>query len=102
LAGRVPAGAEALVMQALPGAELTCRARNYVFGWGRGMQERGVISYYAARAMPEAHTFEDWLAGMVGLIEADAHSGRLPKTYRSALQVLGDAATSVIGTPTTE
>ena len=86
-------------MQALPGAELTCRARNYVFGWGRGMQERGVISYYAARAMPEAHAFEDWLAGIAELIEADAHSGRLPKTYRPSLQVLGDTATPLIGVP---
>ena len=32
-----------------------------------------------ARAMPEAQTFEDWLAGAAGLIEADAHSGRPPK-----------------------
>jgi len=86
-------------MRALPGAELTCRARNYVFGWGRGMQERGVISYYAARAMPEAQTFEDWLAGIAGLIEADARSGRLPKTHRPALQVLGAAAAPVIGVP---
>jgi hypothetical protein len=89
-------------MQAPPGAELMCRARNYVFGWGRGMQERGVISYYAARALPEASAFEDWLAGISGLIEADAHSGRLPKTYRPSLQVLGDATTPVIGTPTAE
>jgi hypothetical protein len=66
------------------------------------MQERGVISYYAAHALPEAHAFEDWLAGIAGLSEADAHSGRLPKTYRPSLQVLGDAATSVIGTPTTD
>jgi hypothetical protein len=66
------------------------------------MQERGVISNYAARAMPEAHTFEGWLAGAVGLIEADAHSGRLPKTYRPSLQVLGDTATPLIGTPTVE
>jgi hypothetical protein len=87
-------------MQALPGAELTCRARNYVFGWGRGMQERGVISYYAARALPEVHAFEDWLAGIAGLIEADAHSGRLPRTHRPLLQVLGDAASSIIGSPT--
>jgi hypothetical protein len=86
-------------MQALPGAELTCRAGNYVFGWGRGMQERGVVSYYAARAMPEAHTFEAWLAGIAGLIEADARSGRLPRTHRPALQVLGDTATPLIGVP---
>ena len=86
-------------MQALPGAELTCRARNYVFGWGRGMQERGVISYYAARALPEAQAFEGWLAGIAGLLEADAHSGRLPKTYRPSLQVLGDAAGPVVGAP---
>jgi hypothetical protein len=61
------------------------------------MQERGVISYYAARAMPEAHTFEGWLAGTMGLIEADAHSGRLPKTHRPTLQVLGDADGPLIG-----
>ena len=89
----------ALVMQALPGAELTCRARNYVFGWGRGMQERGVISYYSARALPEAFAFEDWLAGITGLIEADAHSGRLPKTHRPLLHVVGDASYPLIGSP---
>lgn len=86
-------------MQALPGAELACRARNYVFGWGRGMQERGVISYYAARALPEAHAFADWLAGIAGLAEADARSGRLPKTHRTLLQTLGDATIPLMGSP---
>jgi hypothetical protein len=86
-------------MQAPAGSQLTCMARNYVFGWGRGMQERGVISYYAARALPEAHTFADWLAGIATLAETDAHSGRLPKTHRPALQLLGDAASPLIGSP---
>jgi hypothetical protein len=63
------------------------------------MQERGVISYYSARALPEASAFEDWLTRITGLIEADAHSGRLPKTHRPLLRVIGDAAHPLIGSP---
>ncbi len=56
------------------------------------MQEQGVLSYYAARALPEVETVGDWLAAITELAGGDARSGRLPKTHRPQLQLLGDGA----------
>lgn len=64
------------------------------------MQERGVISYYAARALPGASSVGDWLAEIAAQVGADAHSGRLPKTHRPALDVIGDPAQSLLGSAT--
>jgi hypothetical protein len=99
MAGRVPGGVTALVMLAPPGAELACRAKNYVFGWGRGMEERGVISFYATRGLLAAQSCADWLAAASALAETDAHSGKLPKTHRPLLQTIGDTALPLIGSP---
>ena len=63
------------------------------------MQERGVISYYAAKTLPEVATFADWANAIAVAIAADARSGRLPKTHRPLLQVIGDAESAVIGKP---
>ena len=86
-----------MALKAPAGEELACIAHNYVFGWGRGMQERGVISYYAARALPQVSDFGAWLTTITELVEMDAHSGRLPKTHRPVLQVLGDPTCSLPG-----
>lgn len=89
-----------MTMQAPTGGELACRARNYVFGWGRGMQERGVISHYATRALPGASNIGDWLADIAAQVGADAHSGRLPKTHRPVLEVIGNPAQPLPGRAT--
>jgi hypothetical protein len=99
LAGRAPVGITALVMEPPAGAELACQARNYLFGWGRGMQERGVISYYAAQTLPEVATVADWANAIALAVAADARSGRLPRTHRPLLQVIGAGDRLLPGQP---
>ncbi len=65
------------------------------------MQERGVISYYAARTLPEVATFADWANAIALAVAADARSGRLPRTHRPLLQVLGDGSQPLPGRPVT-
>jgi hypothetical protein len=86
-------------MESPAGAELVCQARNYLFGWGRGLQERGVISYYAAQTLPEAATVADWANATALAVAADARSGRLPRTHRPLLQVIGDGRRPLPGHP---
>lgn len=92
-------GVTALVMESPAGAELACQARNYVFGWGRGLQERGVISYYAAQTLPEVATVADWANATALALTADARSGRLPRTHHPLLQVIGDGSQPLPGHP---
>jgi len=97
LAGRVPANVVALVMKAEPGAELTCRARDYRFKHAGSPRERGVVSFYAARTLAQATTFAAWLQRIEALISADVHAKRLPWFYQPSLQLLGHAASRLPG-----
>ena len=95
----MPANVVALVMQAEPGAELTCRAHNYPFEHAGSPQERGVISYYAEQTLAQATTVAAWLRRIEALSSADVHGGRLPWLYQLSLQLLGDAASRLPGEP---
>ena len=95
----MPANVVALVMKAEPGAELTCRARNYHFEHAGSSQERGVISYYAGQTLAHATTVAAWLQRIEVLSSADFHGGRLPWFYQPSLQLLGHAASRLPGEP---
>jgi hypothetical protein len=86
-------------MKAEPGAELTCRARNYHFEHAGGAQEYGVISYYAVQTLVQATTFATWLQRLEALASADLHGGHLPWFYQPSLQLLGHAASRLPGEP---
>jgi len=86
-------------MKAEPGAELTCRARNYHFEHAGSSQERGVISYYAGQTLAHATTVAAWLQRIEVLSSADFHGGRLPWFYQPSLQLLGHAASRLPGEP---
>jgi hypothetical protein len=86
-------------MKAEPGAELTCRARNYPFEHAGSPQEYGVISYYAVQTLAQATTFAAWLQRIEALVSADVHGGRLPWLYQPSLQLLGPAASRLPGEP---
>jgi hypothetical protein len=95
----VPAGVTALVMKAEPGAELACRARGHRFAQDGREVERGVISYYAAGTLGSATTMASWLDAIERAAALDVAAGRLAPLYRPALQVIGDGAARVPGTP---
>jgi hypothetical protein len=76
-------------MQAVPGAELACRAHNLPDA--HPAAPRGIISYYATGALTGAVTVSDWLAGIEALAQEDAQAGRLPPFYRPHLAAPGDA-----------
>ena len=95
----MPANVVALVMQAPPGAELTCRARNYRFEQQGSLQERGVISYYATQSLAQATTVASWLEQIEALAHADLQQERLPGFYQLSLQILGQATTRLPGNP---
>jgi hypothetical protein len=86
-------------MKAEPGAELTCRARNYRFEHHGSHQERGVISYYATQTLAQATTLASWIELVEALSGADLQQGRLPWFYQPVLQLLGHAATKLPGDP---
>lgn len=66
------------------------------------MQERGVISYYAAQTLPEVVTVADWANATALAVAVDARSGRLPRTHRPLLQVIGDGGRPLPGHPVAE
>ena len=84
----MPAHTAALVMKAAPGAELTCRAHNLPLD--HPDQPRGIISYYATRALAAATTVDNWLARIEALVQEDVRAGLLPPFYRPCLYVLGE------------
>ena len=73
-----------------PGAELTCKGHNFTLPPGAGAQRRGVLSYYATAALPEADSLADWLARIEAHIQQDVDAGHLPALYRPQLQLLGN------------
>lgn len=84
-------------MRAQPGAELACRGHNYDFPTDDGTRTRGVISYYATKALPGAATVGDWLARMQTLAEQDVAAGLLPKHFYPELRIVGDARQPLSG-----
>jgi hypothetical protein len=83
-------------MQAQSGAELACRAHNYRLPPGAS-QLRGILSYYAAAALPAAQTMGDWLTRIEAQVQADVDRGDLPVFYRPQLQLLGDTGHQLPG-----
>jgi hypothetical protein len=99
LAGRVPANVTALVQKAAPGAELTCQAKLYAFRINGVAVPRGVISYYAALALEQATTAEDWLRKTLALCHADIQRGELPAQLGLSLTLTGAASQPLAGSP---
>ena len=77
-------------MRTQPGAELTCTGHNYNLPPGDTAQRRGVLSYYATAALPEADSMADWLLCIENHMQRDVKAGHLPIFYRPQLQILGE------------
>jgi hypothetical protein len=96
LAGKLPANVSALIQGTKWGQSPACIANIHNFG---REGTRGVISYYAARALEQATTMADWLRLTVALCDADVERGVLPERYRLELTVAGDGDRLLAGKP---
>jgi hypothetical protein len=86
-----------MVLKSQPGAELSCRAQNYRFDHNGTKLERGVISYYAIKALPGATSVESWLRLISELSNLDISRGSLRRSYQPFLQILGDESAMAPG-----
>jgi hypothetical protein len=86
-------------MKAESDAELTCRAHNYHFGYNGKQTERGIISYYAARALAQANTIESWAQLINDMSESDLQKGLITPFHKPLLQITGDSKIRLIGNP---
>jgi hypothetical protein len=89
LQGNVPANGTALVMAPTPGNDLKCIAANHTFIIDGSYVRRGVISYYAARALESAASAADWMQRAQALCDEDVARGVLPKAKRIAFALAG-------------
>jgi len=95
----LPARTTALLLDPLPGQELTCHAHSAQFGEAGRTIEQGVISYYAARTLPTARNASGWLHAMMAHADADVEAGRLPADRRLRLKLAGDVGALLPGRP---
>jgi len=89
-------------MKPEPGGELACRAYNYHFSVDGSEIERGIISYYASRALTLAVTVESWLHTMNDLSEADLERELITDFHKPSLQIIGNSNTRILGNPVSD
>ena len=72
--------------------------QNHSFADEEGVaRERGVVSWYALRALAQATTMDDWLERALQACQADVDAGRLTASAQPALQLVGDPAQPLPG-----
>jgi hypothetical protein len=79
-------GAAAIFMYPEPGLELTCKAHNHRFQEEGRTVDQGVLSYFAARSLPQSQTMADWFHATV---KALAANHEIPPLARPRLQMQG-------------
>lgn len=95
----MPTEITAIVQKAPPGGELACRALNHQFDVDGVTRERGVISYYATHALPDAGTVASWVGLMDTTANDDLRRGRITTFHLPSLQIVGDAQVGLPGRP---
>lgn len=93
----MPTEITAIVQKAPPGGELACRALNHEFDDEGVTRERGVISYYATRALPHATSVASWVGLMDAAANDDLRRGRITTFHLPSLQIVGDAEVRIPG-----
>lgn len=86
----MPANAVAIVLDDEGQRKLECKAHNAVFEIRGEPVERGVVSYYAARALPGAGSTADWVRRMTEDFRRDAEAGRIAADVRLKLRIAGN------------
>lgn len=85
----------AIVRQAEPGEELTCKPPEKVFGETR----YGIISYYATKTMAQATTMVSWVSMIDEMSGKDFSQGTITDLEMPSLQIIGDLSTKLPGEP---
>jgi hypothetical protein len=89
-------------MKAPQGGELLCKAHNYRFNENNRLVDRGVVTYYAAQALPRSTAVKDWLELIDRLSTSDIKRKRLKPMYQPVLEILGNSATKLPGVSVTD
>lgn len=90
----MPADVAALVTKGRPNQAL-CRAYDHEFSVDGIPTIRGIVSYYAAKTLPDVKTVGEW----IGAIHRAAAADTLPPLKDPALQLLGDPSAQLPGSP---
>jgi hypothetical protein len=86
----VPANVAALLLRAVPGAELSCRAHEMPVAEQGQVIRRGCLSYYATATLASAATLQAWMDQITAWSQADLAQGRITAWYQPQLQLWGD------------
>jgi hypothetical protein len=93
----VPANVTAIVMKAVPGGELACRAHEMDVDVNGLPIRRGIISYYATLTMGEATDTQSWVDLMEQKSGKDLAQHKIRMFHKLMLQICGDPSVEVIG-----
>lgn len=96
----MPENVTAVLMQARPGTELCCIARNATFKEGPGLLRVGLLSHYAARTICGADSVLQWKNRIVELDSTSNGERSLERIHLPALEVSGAAGTRLPGITT--
>ena len=97
----MPGIAAALFVNAPPGEEMTCLAKNRTFATETGPAERGVVSFYALQALATSDSVEDWSSHTTSLCTADVAAGRLPPSFAFSTVAVHAHSSLLPGAPAT-
>lgn len=92
----MPANVTAIVRQAEPGEELTCKFPEKVFEKTR----YGILSYYATKTMAQATTTVSWVSMVNEMSGKDFSRGLITALEKPSLQIIGDLSAKLPGEPT--
>ena len=85
----MPANVAAIIMDS-PKDELSCLAFSDVFMQNGEKTSRGVISYFAALALPQAGNVKDWLKLISTQAKTDVEQKKLSAIREPKLKIIGD------------
>ncbi len=89
----------AVVMEAAPGSELTCRAHEMDVDLKGSAVRQGIISYYATVTMEQASDIQSWVDLVEQKSSEDLAQHKITLFQKPNLQVWGAPSDKVIGEP---
>jgi hypothetical protein len=93
----MPANVTSIIMKAVPGGELACRAHEMDVNVNGLPVRRGIISYYATSTMGKAANMQSWTNLMEQKSAEDLKQHKITIFYKPNLQICGDPSLEVIG-----
>ena len=97
LRGRLPPRTAALIVRSNPQDSLNCRTGTALLGETPSRKRHGVISYYGARTLAQAHTAGEWLSSFNTAADRDVLQGKLHRLKRVDVVIEGDSSVRILG-----